>query len=184
MNPLEIACPLEACTAKWPSMPCSGLSKGRSHAVRTQLAANPRQVAVPCPSCKSPTGMLCAHLSRGAPHWNVSYHPERDAAAYDACTDVVEGLTYPDGKPVKRPWIVRDKTIKKDKLRGVAFEVVGEWLHYNAATWDGRIWHGSGKLNDAKKKARSRSAIDRLADVVRPAGTEWKTEKVRASRKL
>lgn len=130
--------------------------------------------------------MLCAHLTRGAPHWNVGYHDSRDVSAYSILTDVVPGLTYQDGSPVRPGWINSDKTIKSDKLRVVTFDKVGAYnITFGAATWDGVVWYAAGLMTEAKRYARTElDPITRLGNLGREPSTLWIPGKAKGSRKM
>lgn len=194
MNHLSVTCP--TCDAP-PEAQCVTrmrdpdgnlveYSLAACHESRHTMSRNPRELSVPCPGCSMPAGTLCVHKSRGAPHWNKHCHPERDKAAYAACTDVVPGLTHPDGSSVKWPWVTQDARVKKDGLRVLKFDNVGVFYPqaFWACTW-GTVWYASIFSNAAKRMARGISAVDRLADLARAARTIWdqKTREVMTDEK-
>ncbi len=177
---LTIDCPHKGCLAKvgercnWRETYLH-VPSDRIHRARAQLAQRPRQTMVQCPECKQPAGVLCAHLRSGPPNWNTSYHSQRDVLAYHTLTDVVQGLTYPCGSPVRPGWIVKDKLIKKYKLRVLKVAEVGHYgnRHFWAATWDNRIWRAATFHDWATQLAKKAGSIDKLGDVVREPCTFW-----------
>lgn len=181
MSVLTVECPVAKCAAPI-GQPC-GVTGG-SHRLRRILSYRGRQQSVRCPSCHSPPNTLCAHLNQGPPNWNVHFHEERDVAAYAASTDVICGLTYPDGSPVRPGWILREQTIKKDKLHVIRFDAVKGYNTFTACSWDKRVWYAASRMNDAKKLARQLDTITRLGDLGREPRTHWKPGKAKGSRKM
>jgi hypothetical protein len=157
-SPLTVRC--QVCGAGQDS-PCfteQGKQMSTPHRHRYVQVSGRAPLAVPC-DCGALVNDLCINL-RSSKLRNVSFHLGRERAAYAAgIGDLVPGLTYPDGDPVRRPWVLADRN--HSEYRAVKFYVVGfDSVYFWAATGAGRVWYAADyKSTAVRELCRARASI-------------------------